>query len=41
MNDHAFVGGNELGAPNFKAKFQSGFEANLTAVSDGQQNISC
>jgi len=39
MNDHAFAGGNALGTPNFKAKFKSGFEANLTAVSGGQQNI--
>ncbi|HEY9189699.1 MAG TPA: multiheme c-type cytochrome [Sulfurovum sp.] len=35
MNDHAFAGGNKLGTPNFKAKFQSGFDSNLTAVDKG------
>jgi len=35
MNDHAFVGGNKLGASNYKAKFQSGFEAVLNTVVTG------
>ena len=29
MNDHAFVGGNKLGASNYKAKIQSGFDSTL------------
>lgn len=32
MNDHAFVGGSKLGAPNYKAKIQSGFEGTLEAT---------
>ena len=31
MNDHAFVGANNMGAPNFKAKIQSGFESSMDA----------
>lgn len=32
MNDHAFVGGNKLGASNYKAKFQSGFYSAMVAA---------
>ena len=37
MNDHAFVGGNKLGASNYKAKFQSGFDSILTAEPSGNR----
>jgi hypothetical protein len=35
LNDHAFVGANQTGSANFRAKIQSGFEATLKASSSG------
>ena len=37
MNDHAFVGGNKLGATNYQAKFKSGFDSILAAESEGNR----
>ena len=38
MNDHAFVGGNKLGATNYKAKIRSGFDYTLNVV-EGSNSI--
>jgi hypothetical protein len=40
LNDHAFVGANQIGSANFLAKIRSGFEATLNATaSDGAINV--
>ncbi|UPT76630.1 hypothetical protein MN086_06120 [Sulfurovum sp. XGS-02] len=39
MNDHAFVGGNKLGAPNSGAKFQSGFDSSLIVEDKGNGGL--